>query len=390
MKKNKLQLFTENKFKIIIFIIFLITIFFSLNYTKNFGELFTKEKQISLEEINYNDLVFRDGLLYKKFSENLFTGKSTGKIQSEFVAGISVGTFKQYHDNGNLFESGYFSNGKLDGRHKVYHANGNIKEEGLYVDGKKYGLFNFYQSNGYHKAIEYFHGKKNGLQREMFMGKIKKSFWYEHGELYESKSFYSSGQLEYKELNCNYTGLKYQSPIGPKQIGIKIEYYPNGQLKVKKYTLAGKLGCHYLEVGESLYYKENGNLVFRHYYNLEGNQHGEQLWYADVETNPLKSKHYYVDGKEEGINWTYTEYIKGGLPKEPHEFLMVSCYKNGKYLHTTATNTLKRGKPCDMSKANVAVSEMEKLKPFFKDLEKFLENLKKQEKLTSRHKEMED
>jgi hypothetical protein len=69
---------------------------------------------------------------------------------------------------------------------------------------------------------------------------------------------------------------------------------------------------------------------------------------------------------------------------------MVSCYKNGKYLHTTATNTLKRGKPCDMSKANVAVSEMEKLKPFFKDLEKFFENLKKQEKLTSRHKEMED
>jgi hypothetical protein len=55
-----------------------------------------------------DDLVKRDGLYYKKFSEVPFTGKVTGTSQGSFKNGKKNGPWKIYWDSGNLKEKGTF------------------------------------------------------------------------------------------------------------------------------------------------------------------------------------------------------------------------------------------------------------------------------------------
>ena len=51
----------------------------------------------------WNDLVRRDGIYYKKFTEVPFTGKTTGQLQVSFKNGKLHGPWIRYHDNGQLF-----------------------------------------------------------------------------------------------------------------------------------------------------------------------------------------------------------------------------------------------------------------------------------------------
>ncbi len=62
--------------------------------------------------VTWSDLVEREGIFYKKFSDVPFTGKTTGEIQ------------------------GSFRNGKKDGPWVRYWSNGRIRTKGIYKDGK--------------------------------------------------------------------------------------------------------------------------------------------------------------------------------------------------------------------------------------------------------------
>ena len=59
-----------------------------------------------------NDLVVRDGLVYKKFSDVPFTGKTTGKTQGTFKNGKKDGPWVYYYDNGHLWYKVTFKDGK--------------------------------------------------------------------------------------------------------------------------------------------------------------------------------------------------------------------------------------------------------------------------------------
>ena len=59
------------------------------------------------------DLVKRDGLYYKKFTDTPFTGKVEGKEQGSFKNGKQDGKWIYYHDNGQLKSKRQFKNGKL-------------------------------------------------------------------------------------------------------------------------------------------------------------------------------------------------------------------------------------------------------------------------------------
>ena len=61
-----------------------------------------------------DDLVYREGLHYKKFIDVPFTGKITGKKQGKIRNGKKDGPWVRYHDNGQLFMKGTYKDGKSD------------------------------------------------------------------------------------------------------------------------------------------------------------------------------------------------------------------------------------------------------------------------------------
>ena len=65
--------------------------------------------------VTFDDLVYRNGLIYKKFSDVPFTGKITGKEQGSFKDGMRNGEWVTYWDNGQLEMKGNFENGKREG-----------------------------------------------------------------------------------------------------------------------------------------------------------------------------------------------------------------------------------------------------------------------------------
>ena len=82
-----------------------------------------------------DDLVKRDGIHYKKFTEVPFTGKTTGEIQTTYKDGKIEGPYERYYKKGQLREKGTYKDGKRDGPYVWYHSNGQLKEKGNYKDG---------------------------------------------------------------------------------------------------------------------------------------------------------------------------------------------------------------------------------------------------------------
>jgi antitoxin component YwqK of YwqJK toxin-antitoxin module len=98
--------------------------------------------------VTSDDIVKRQGLFYKSFTEELFTG-----------------SLLEYHINGQLLQKGSFINGKRNGPYVRYDSLGGIERKGEYVNGKKEGQWKDGSSYG-----EYLNGKKEGCWDEYFMG----------------------------------------------------------------------------------------------------------------------------------------------------------------------------------------------------------------------------
>jgi antitoxin component YwqK of YwqJK toxin-antitoxin module len=118
-----------------------------------------------------DDLVKREGIFYKKFTDVPFTGKVTGKIQGSFKNGkehgpwvtyykgklsskgtykngVKVGLLTVYHEDGKLFYKGTLKDGKKNGPWISYHNNGQLRSKGTFRDGKKEGPWVFYKKDG--------------------------------------------------------------------------------------------------------------------------------------------------------------------------------------------------------------------------------------------------
>jgi hypothetical protein len=94
------------------------------------------------------DLVEREGLHYKKFTEVPFTGKVTGKSQGSFRNGKKHGPWVSYYDNGQLWSKGTYKNDKEDGPWIVYYKNGQLLSKGTLKDGKGDGPWVGYNDDG--------------------------------------------------------------------------------------------------------------------------------------------------------------------------------------------------------------------------------------------------
>ena len=94
------------------------------------------------------DLVERDGIYYKKFTETPFTGKIIGREQGRIKNGKRDGAWVKYHDNGQLNNQGSYKNGEKGGDWVWYHDNGQLEVKGSYKNGKEEGDWVWYNDNG--------------------------------------------------------------------------------------------------------------------------------------------------------------------------------------------------------------------------------------------------
>ena len=84
-----------------------------------------------------NDLVKRNGLYYKKFSNVPFSGVTTGQTQGTLKNGKWDGSYVSYYDNGQLNYKLTFKNNKAEGASVHYHKNGQLWTKGNYKNDKR-------------------------------------------------------------------------------------------------------------------------------------------------------------------------------------------------------------------------------------------------------------
>jgi len=123
------------------------------------------------EPISIEDLVKRDGIFYKKFSDVPFSGEVTGKfsgevtgeIRGEFRLGNKECTWFIFRKNGHLFSKGTYKEGKKHGPWVTYHKNGQLNFRETFKDDKMDGPWVSYWDNGQLQSKgTYKDGKKDG------------------------------------------------------------------------------------------------------------------------------------------------------------------------------------------------------------------------------------
>ena len=156
-----------------------------------------------------DDLVKRDGLYYKKFSDTPFTGKVAGRHNGKINNGKWDGPFVIYHQNGQLSAKGDYKKGEPEGPWVTYYSNGQLWLKGTYQNGDQEGPWVEYHKNGQlsYKG-DYKNGQKNGS-------------WV---------NYWSNGQLFFKGDYKNY-----------KREGRWVGYYKDGTIK-KEWTGTFKNG----------------------------------------------------------------------------------------------------------------------------------------------------
>ena len=89
--------------------------------------------------VTYDDLVQREGLYYKKFSDSPFTGEVEGKWKGSIKNGLKEGTWVTYHNNGQLNSKGNYKNGKREGTWVFFNKDGSkdTRWSGVYRNDKK-------------------------------------------------------------------------------------------------------------------------------------------------------------------------------------------------------------------------------------------------------------
>jgi len=89
----------------------------------------------------FDDLVERDGVYYKKFSEVPFSGKITGLVTGNFKNGKRDGAWIGYWNNGQLLFKGNWKKGKEEGEWVGYWNNGHLWWKGNWKNGWREGVW---------------------------------------------------------------------------------------------------------------------------------------------------------------------------------------------------------------------------------------------------------
>ena len=95
-----------------------------------------------------DDLVLREGLYYKKFTDVPFSGEVTGERQGSFENGEKDGAWVYYHESGQLRAKGNYKSGKMEGAWIAYYDNGQLWQKGNYKNNNWEGAWVDYNEDG--------------------------------------------------------------------------------------------------------------------------------------------------------------------------------------------------------------------------------------------------
>ncbi len=93
------------------------------------------------ETLTMDDLVERNDLYYKKFTDVPFTGEISGMESGKFIRGKRNGEWLTFTLSGQLKSKVYYKKGEVVGLKGWYSEDGLLEFKGNYKDGKKEGLW---------------------------------------------------------------------------------------------------------------------------------------------------------------------------------------------------------------------------------------------------------
>ena len=150
-----------------------------------FAVLFATAGTSWSQEVDYLDLVQRDGLYYRPFTDVPFTGEVTGWRQGSIKDGKRIGLWVSYYSKGQLWDKGNYINGERDGPWISYWDNGQLFYKGNYVNGERHGPWVGYYDNG---QLSYKGSHINGMHDGPWI------FYNEYGGLLEISGTYKEGE----------------------------------------------------------------------------------------------------------------------------------------------------------------------------------------------------
>ena len=109
-----------------------------------------------------DDIVEREGVYYKKFTDVPFNGEVTGREQGSFKNGKRHGAWVWYYENGQLSWKISYNNGYFTGDSVSYYRNGQLKWKGAWKSNMREGVWVSYNKDGTVKK-EYTGTFKNGV-----------------------------------------------------------------------------------------------------------------------------------------------------------------------------------------------------------------------------------
>lgn len=98
--------------------------------------------------VTITDVVKREGVYYKKYSDVLFSGEIIGSFKGLMKNGKREGAWLRYYSNGQLDFKGSYKNGREEGAWIFYWNNGQLYSKGNYKNGRKEGEWVAYSRNG--------------------------------------------------------------------------------------------------------------------------------------------------------------------------------------------------------------------------------------------------
>ena len=183
----------------------------------SWGDSIFSNTTSSNKSLSINDLVKRQGVYYKKFTDVPFTGDVQGKayeMHGSFKNGKKEGSWVSYYDNGQLYSKSVFKNGiRVKPYFEQFHENGEVWVRGTdFKDGLMHGSYESYYPDGqlYEKG-NYTKGERDGSWVE---------YW-DSGRL-KMKGDYENGKEEGFWVRYNEDGTKFPLYNGTYKNGVKV------------------------------------------------------------------------------------------------------------------------------------------------------------------------
>ncbi len=198
--------------------------------------------EVNSKETDFNDLIERDGLYYKKFTDVPFTGKvfhneiskRTKKIikihKGEIKKGKKKGKWLGFSPEGNLTNKSFYKNGLLHGKSTGFY-DGRVSRVENYKNGKLHGKsFEFDEKGNVDFEQNYRNGKYHGKTNIYFTSDDGNHFIFD-------ETNYVDGFIDYQSMYNENGNLMGRTEYDyEKNIKVDFFYDKNGKLSEKTET----------------------------------------------------------------------------------------------------------------------------------------------------------